>query len=461
MPDPSAGTAPDPFLSLVVMTRNEAHNVPDLLTNLEGVDEVVIADMESDDGTVELAEARGARVLRLPNAGFAEPGRMDAIRFSRGEWILMLDADERLPAGGVDAVRELCAQTPGTVSAYRLPRTNYLGGRPIRGSGWGPEAERHARLFRREGVRWAPRVHSRAEFDGTVLDLPDGGVIRIEHDNFRDYRHFLDKLNDYSSLEADDLVAAGGRPTLAMALRFALEELVARYDPEHDGPFSLPLAIAMFGYRFTCHAKASEALDWDDDPVISREALVGAAQSFWSALRLRELRRAEARLAGDEDEVAVAAAERALAVWGEMPPQLLQVGATTDDGATYELPLEQLAGDVTSGDVHRSLEEVRLRVELRQERRARQAAGAARADAEVERNQAVEHLDRVAAALRDALERVAMMEQVVADAQAREAAAQLALRSPSPTASDDDGPSSTTPPVAAALRRAQRAVRGR
>lgn len=412
---------PPPFLSLVVMTRNEESNIPAMLDNLRGVDEIVVADMESEDLTVEFALARGARVLALPNAGFAEPGRMDAIRFAKGSWVLMLDADERLPEGGVAAVRALCEETPPAISAYRIPRINYLGNVAIRGSGWGPESERHARLFRRDRVDWAPRVHTSPQFHGGVLDLPDDGVIRIEHANFRDYSHLLEKLNDYSSIEAREMLEDHRQPTLALAVRFALEELVGRYDPERDGPLSLALALAMFGYRFSCHAKAVEARGWTDEPVISRNALVAGAGAFWAELRRCELVRAGAALRHEGND-SVQTAERALAVWGDMPHQLGGAGVTTEDGNNYELPLRRLDGDYRSAEVHQALQELRVRVELREERRKLRAAEARAEEAESERDEALAKLSSMASALRDGLARATMLENIAADSQAHEAA---------------------------------------
>lgn len=440
-------------VSLVVMTRNEGANLPGFLDNLAGFDEVVVADMESEDSTLSIARAAGARILSIPNAGFAEPGRMDAIHFATGPWILMLDADERLPPGGVGAVRGLCAQTPDRVAAYRIPRVNYLGEVPIRGSGWGLDVERHARLFRRDAVTWAPRVHSSPEFSGVVLDLPDDGVIRIEHANFRDYSHLLDKLNGYSTIEAAELLEGGGHPTLSMALRFALEEMSTRYDPEADGPLSLALAVAMFGYRFSCHAKAVGQRGWVDEPVITQQAFRSAIQAFWSELRNRELAAATSLLV-QKDSAALEHAERVLSVWQKSPPQLTATAATTVDGVTYDIPAAQFGADVSSEILASGVEQVRVRLELRRERRARADADEAARRAGERADQAQELLEGTTAALQDALQRLTEVEQLLAESQSREATAST----PSPT---DRAPAdeSTSPLLTEAVSRMSRKLR--
>ncbi|HUP85283.1 MAG TPA: glycosyltransferase family 2 protein [Acidimicrobiales bacterium] len=441
---PDQVVSPD-SISLVVMTRNEEANLPGFLENLAGFDEVVVADMESDDATVAIARSAGGRVLPLPNAGFAEPGRMDAVRFATGTWVLMLDADERLPAGGVDAVRGLCGRTPPRVAAYRIPRVNYLGDRPIRGSGWGLDVERHARLFRRDAVTWAPKVHSSPEFAGEVLDLPNEGAIRIEHANFRDYAHLLEKLNGYSTIEADELLESGGHPTLAMALRFALEEMSNRYDPEADGPLSLALSVAMFGYRFACHAKAVGQRDWADQPVIGQESLRAAIQSFWSELRRRELAAAASDLSRNGAD-AMPATQRVLSVWQSSPPQLKSVAATTLDGLQYEVPAAQFAADELGQTVASGLEQVGVRVELRRERRAREEAEAAARQASERRLEAEELFERTTDALEEALQRLSALEVLLAESQAEAAA--LSLRLPSAEAGERPGRPSLVEPGA-------------
>jgi len=348
---------------------------------------------------------------------------MDAIRFASGTWILMLDADERLPEGAVSSVRELCARTPEAVSAYRIPRVNYLADRPIRGSGWGLDVERHARLFRRTAVSWAPKVHSGPEFTGHVLDLPDEGVIRIEHANFRDFAHLLEKLNGYSTIEAQELVEAGGRPTLAMALRFALEEMTNRYDPEADGPLSLALSIAMFQYRFSCHAKAVEIAGWADEPVITREGLRAAVRSFWTELRNHELAAAAARITSC-DKGDVEHAERVLSIWHRTPPLLAATAAVTVDGVSYEVPAAQFASDALAAFLGSGLEQVRVRVDLRQERQKRSDAEESARSALASAEEAERLLEATTEAMRDALQRLTVLEQLLADSQAREAALQ-------------------------------------
>lgn len=318
-------------LALVVNTRNEANRLPHLLQSVRGIDEIVVADMESQDATVEVARAAGATVITLPNAGYCEPGRMPAIRAATSDWVLVLDADEWLEDGALERIRRLIEATPDSVAAYRLARLPHLGGRAIHGSGWERANEMHPRLFRRLTVDWPVEIHAVPTFDGAVLDA-DG--LTIQHANFDDLEHFYEKLNRYSTVEAKQIVDAGNRPSIPMALRFGLEEIVHRYDPERDGAVSMALALGMFAYRFDSHAKALETLGWPAAYQIDRTTLVRAVNGFWSELRSRELHRLRIAAESREDHDDLEILREAIAVWETMPSTLalheVQVGEEPD-----------------------------------------------------------------------------------------------------------------------------------
>lgn len=409
----AAGSQPRDGISAVVNTRNEAERLPGLLATLLDLDEILIADMESTDSTIAIAEAAGARIIELPNAGFCEPGRMPAISSATFEWVLVLDADERLAAGAIPAIRRLLTETPPSVAAYRLPRTNHLGKQPIRGSGWGLPAELHARLFRRETVDWPPIIHSQPTFDGVILDLRSDGPIRIEHDNFEDVEHLLAKLNVYTTIEASQLLESGARASLPMALRFGLEEIVNRYDPDADGSMSLVLSLAMFAYRFNIAAKVLEASGWPNDQLIARRSLVAAVNAMWSELRHRELQRTIAE--ADDGTVATLDALRATnQVWATTAPTLTdhEVDTTGDPSG----PWRQLVADESARTSQLVEQVVAARVEAHEHRHA---LAESKAELDHARREAKE-AERVLAALTEVAEE--------ATARLREAEFQLAAQ---------------------------------
>lgn len=193
------------LISAVVIAYNEAHNLPRCLASLrlgEVVDEVVVVDSGSQDGTVELAEAAGARVLHHPFEGHIEQKNW-AQDQARGEWILSLDADEALSeelAASLLAWRE----EPQAAEGYAVNRlTNYCGSW-VRHSGWYPD--RKTRLWRAGRGRWAGvNPHDRLEVAGRV-DRLAGDLLHYSYYTRRDH---LDQIAYFSDIAA---TAAGVLP---------------------------------------------------------------------------------------------------------------------------------------------------------------------------------------------------------------------------------------------------------
>lgn len=190
-------------LSVVVITRDEVDRLGDCLDSVAFADERVVLDSGSTDGTVEVAEAAGARVERTDWPGFvAQKNR--ALAAASGEWILSLDADERLSA---EAARELQAllDRPEVVGAS-FPRANVWLGHPLRHGTWSPD--RRVRLVRRDRARWeGDEPHDHLVADGLVVPLT--GV--IHHDPYRDLGEHLQTIDRYTRLAARALHQRGVR----------------------------------------------------------------------------------------------------------------------------------------------------------------------------------------------------------------------------------------------------------
>ena len=158
-----------PAISAILITYNEEADLPEALASLRGVaDEVVVVDSGSTDRTREIAQEMGARVVVRPFTNFGEQKNFAAAQASN-EWLLSIDADERLNA----ELREAIAawkQTQPQFPAYEINRQpNYLGGW-IRHSGWYPEY--CVRLYRRDAARFVGALHESVHVDGRVGRLP-------------------------------------------------------------------------------------------------------------------------------------------------------------------------------------------------------------------------------------------------------------------------------------------------
>jgi len=197
-------------LSVAIITKNEEDRLPDCLASVAFAAEVVVVDSGSTDQTVAIARLFGAAVYEEPWQGF---GRQKQLAIDRcgHDWVLVLDADERVSPEAQREIAEVLAA--GTCAAYSLPRKNYFCGRWLRHAGWWPD--RVVRLFRKEAARMSERaVHESLEVRGRV------GVLRqpLNHYANKDLAQTLDKVNHYSSAGASELFAQGKSASAAKAL---------------------------------------------------------------------------------------------------------------------------------------------------------------------------------------------------------------------------------------------------
>jgi glycosyltransferase involved in cell wall biosynthesis len=205
-------------ISVLLLARDEAARLADLLPRLAFASEVVVVvDAATRDATREVAEHFGARVVERALDGFGAQRAFGLAR-AREPWVLWLDADERLDAEALAALRAAVEQAetrqgavasdpgpaPGTAAGYRLERATRFLGRRIRHCGW--RGEKVLRLFRRDAAAFddAP-VHEQVRVTGPVLDL--GGL--IEHRSYERGEDCRDKMVRYAAAGAGRQLRAG------------------------------------------------------------------------------------------------------------------------------------------------------------------------------------------------------------------------------------------------------------
>jgi len=192
-------------LSVIVITRDEAHNLPRCLDSVSFADEIVIVDSGSRDGTQEIARRYTDKVYELPWEGFG-PTKQAALERATGYWVLSLDADEELDRTLAAAVKQVVRGPEQSVCGFRANRLSNFLGTWIRHSGWYPD--RVVRLGRRSRMRFSPdHIHERLIIDGPTSDL-EGHML---HYTDPDFRHYLKKLARYADLSARGLHAEGRR----------------------------------------------------------------------------------------------------------------------------------------------------------------------------------------------------------------------------------------------------------
>lgn len=192
-------------LSAVIIAFNEAARIGECLESLAWVDEIVVVDSGSSDGTKEIAERYGARVYDIPWRGFG-PQKQAAVELASHDMILNVDCDERVTPELASEIQALLADDQ-RAAGYAIPRQTFLGSREIRHCGWYPD--RTVRLFDRRVARFSEEpVHERVVVSGEV------GICRghLLHYSFAGFSDLIAKMNRYTDIGARQLQAKG-RPS--------------------------------------------------------------------------------------------------------------------------------------------------------------------------------------------------------------------------------------------------------
>ena len=192
-----------PALTVITITRDEERNIVECLESVRWADQLVVVDSGSKDRTVELARRFTSDVHSIGWEGYGH-ARNFALDHAAGEWILWLDADERVPAELGKEIQDLVSRNEPGYSGYSVARRAYFLGKWIKHCGWYPS--RVVRLFRKEHGRFSEtRVHERLELQGNV------GMLQHDLLHYTDphLQQYLAKFNKYTTLAAQDMAANG------------------------------------------------------------------------------------------------------------------------------------------------------------------------------------------------------------------------------------------------------------
>ena len=242
-------------LSVAIITKDEEANLPGCLKSVAFARQIVVIDSGSADGTLEIARDFGCDVFTEPWKGFG-PQKQMAIDRCREPWVLVLDADERIPPETEKAIRQVASGGEGGAPGYSFPRKNFFQGRWIRHMGWWPD--RITRLFRNgRGRMTEAAVHEAVDVSGQVvsLDAP------IEHYTESRLSEILKKIDRYSTLAAEEAFREGRRSSVWGAIARAeltfCQDYVLRLG-FLDGRQGLVLSVTDAVNKFFKYAKLSE-----------------------------------------------------------------------------------------------------------------------------------------------------------------------------------------------------------
>ena len=193
------------MITAVIPTLNEEKFVAEAIRGVSFADEILVIDSFSSDRTVEVARDMGAIVIQRKFDDFSSQ-KNHAIQQAKNEWILVIDADERV-SGALAAEIKRAAKNPGDRVAFFLFRNFYFQGNRVRYGGW--QTDKAIRLFKKDKGRYNGNlVHETIEPEGPVGFLSQ----RLDHYSYRDHEQYTAKLEMYARLQAEELYQKNSRP---------------------------------------------------------------------------------------------------------------------------------------------------------------------------------------------------------------------------------------------------------
>lgn len=212
------------MISLIVVSHNEGEKLDGCLASVAGfAGDLVVIDLQSTDTTSTVANTYHARIISLPAVEVVEKIRQSSLQYASGEWVLILDPDERLTPTLQKTLLQISRQSQ--YAAVNIPRQNIIFNKWIRHSNFWPDYQ--IRFFQKSAVTWPEKIHSYPLVVGPVLKLPPQRDVSIRHLNYSTVTDFITRLNRYTS------VSARQSSTVPVRLRSVvwapIREIVVRY----------------------------------------------------------------------------------------------------------------------------------------------------------------------------------------------------------------------------------------
>lgn len=251
------------LLSVIIITKNEALNIRDCLESVSWADDIVIVDAKSSDATLEIANQFTTRIFIREWEGFAA-AKQFALGQVKNEWVLWIDADERLTPGLQQEIQETLSFEGGSFVAFQMPRKAFFLGKWIKHCGWYPGYV--TRLFRKGHASFiSTQVHERLDIRGPVGRLK----YDILHYTDENLFHYFNKFNRYTSLAVNDMQLSGKKYTLFDILIrpfFIFFKMYFMRLGFLDGMHGLVLSLLSSAYVFTKYAKGMERVYHEKTP---------------------------------------------------------------------------------------------------------------------------------------------------------------------------------------------------
>ncbi len=230
-------------ISVVINTLNEEKRLTKTLASIKDfANEIIVVDMASTDSTVEIAQKAGAKVFKHKRINYVEPARNFGIEKAKYDWILIIDADERLPQNLKDYLKKQIKKTE--YSFFRIPRKNIIFGKWMLHTGWWPDY--NIRFFRKGTVSWSEIIHSVPTTTGQGYDVPAEKEMAIIHNSYSSVEEYLLRMNRYTTVQAKELNKNGMDFNWRLLISKPFSQFLTRYFAQEgfkDGIHGLALSL--------------------------------------------------------------------------------------------------------------------------------------------------------------------------------------------------------------------------
>jgi glycosyltransferase involved in cell wall biosynthesis len=242
-------------VSVAIITKDEEQNIEDALKSIADAKEIIVVDSFSSDRTVEICRKYTDKIYQHEWQGFALQ-KQKAVDYAEGQWVLVLDADERVTPGLRAEIMEIISGTD--CSGFYVPRENYFIGKWVKHGGWWPDYT--LRLFRKDRGHFEVReVHEKIVVEGRTGYLKNP----LKHFTYRSISEFIQRNDKYSSLAAREIMKKSGRAGVFSLSVKPLSTFLKMYLLRFgflDGMRGLILATLYSYYTFLKYAKTREGI---------------------------------------------------------------------------------------------------------------------------------------------------------------------------------------------------------
>ena len=240
-----------PQISAVIITRNEEKNIMKCLSSIDWADEIVVVDSGSTDDTKKIASEFTQKVFDMKWEGFGKAKDFAKDKATH-QWILSLDADE-VVTGDLKEEIQSVIKSDKAFDGYYIPRRSNFLGKWIRHGGWYPDYV--LRLFKKNKAKFShSAVHEKVKVNGSIGYLGNP----LLHYTDPNFDHYLEKLNRYTSLSAEELFRKGKRAKVFDIIFRPLAAFLKMYFAKRgfvDGLHGLILAVSSAFHVFSKYVK--------------------------------------------------------------------------------------------------------------------------------------------------------------------------------------------------------------